>query len=186
MQWLESGRFSPTFWPSHSRIWCIRNHGLHIIISDGCKTVWWGRWITLDNFTHGLISPDDGHTIDVVSTSIGHTERIVRSFRYGDRVDRWRDSDFGCVRETDVCAGCLFWKMWIQIRTKRFCFLTQETVFSWRILSLFAYSVCNEKVKIEILVSEYSEWSKTSRNMIFSWRPDVCVYGLDFVIFKPL
>ena len=24
-------------------------------------------------------------------------------------------------------------------------------------------------------MSEYSEWSKTSRNMIFSWRPDVCV-----------
>ena len=28
--------------------------------------------------------------------------------------------------------------------------------------------------KFELLVSEYSEWSKTSRNTIFSWRPDVC------------
>ena len=28
----------------------------------------------------------------------------------------------------------------------------------------------------EILVSEYSEWSKTSRNVIFSWHPDVCVF----------
>ena len=56
--------------------------------------------------------------------------------------------------------------------------------------------------KIDILVSEYSEWSKTSRNIIFSWRPDacvcvcvcmcvyvcmcVCVYVLDFLIFKQL
>ena len=33
-----------------------------------------------------------------------------------------------------------------------------------------------EKKKFEILVSEYSEWSQTSRNIIFSWHPDVCVY----------
>ena len=50
------------------------------------------------------------------------------------------------------------------------------------------------KKKLEILMSEYSEWSKTSRSMIFSWRPDVlvcecvyeCVYVLDFLIFKLL
>ena len=43
----------------------------------------------------------------------------------------------------------------------KFCFLTEEAMFSW------------EK-KLEILVSEYSEWSKTSRNVIFNWREDVC------------
>ena len=42
-----------------------------------------------------------------------------------------------------------------------FCFLTEEAIFSWK--------------KNEILVSEYSKWSKTSRNMIFSWHLDVCV-----------
>ena len=31
------------------------------------------------------------------------------------------------------------------------------------------------KKKFAILVSEYSEWSKTSRNMIISWRPNVWV-----------
>ena len=39
-------------------------------------------------------------------------------------------------------------------------------------------------------MSEYSEKSKTSRNMIFSWHLDVrvcvCVYMLDFLIFEPL
>ena len=29
--------------------------------------------------------------------------------------------------------------------------------------------------KFEILLSEYSEWPKTLRNVIFSWRRDVCV-----------
>ena len=43
----------------------------------------------------------------------------------------------------------------------RFCFLIKEAMFL--------------STKIGILVSEYSEWSKASINMIFSWRPDVCV-----------
>ena len=31
-----------------------------------------------------------------------------------------------------------------------------------------------KKFVFEILVSKYLEYSKTSRNVIFSWRPDVC------------
>ena len=42
----------------------------------------------------------------------------------------------------------------------------------------------------KILVSEYSEWSTTSRNIIFltgvRMYVCVCVYVLDFLIFKPL
>ena len=38
-------------------------------------------------------------------------------------------------------------------------------------------SCFREKKNFEILVSEYSEYSKTSRDVIFSWRPDVCVYA---------
>ena len=44
-----------------------------------------------------------------------------------------------------------------------------------------------EKFFFEILVSQYSEESKTSRNVIFSWRPDVCVCDCvsDFQRLKP-
>ena len=52
------------------------------------------------------------------------------------------------------------------------CFLIEETIFSWN--------------KIEMLVSEYSELSKTSRNVIFSRRPGVCGCALDFQLLKPL
>ena len=54
------------------------------------------------------------------------------------------------------------------------CFLTEEAVFVKNIL-------------FEILVSEYSEQSKMSRNLIFSSRPDVCVCvcGSDFQRLKP-
>ena len=47
------------------------------------------------------------------------------------------------------------------------------------LLALFASSLkklCfGEKKIFEILVSEYSEWSKTSSNIIFSWCPNVCM-----------
>ena len=42
-----------------------------------------------------------------------------------------------------------------------FSFLSGEAMFTW-------------KKNFDILVSEYSEYSKTSRNVIFSWRSDVC------------
>ena len=49
-------------------------------------------------------------------------------------------------------------------------------VFSWLFLLPHWRSYVFVKIFIfEILVSEYSEPSKTSRNMILSWRPDVCV-----------
>ena len=35
--------------------------------------------------------------------------------------------------------------------------------------------LCFREKKFEILLSEYSEWYITSRNIIFSWRPHVCV-----------
>ena len=41
----------------------------------------------------------------------------------------------------------------------------------------YKFCTCFREKKIEILVSEYAERSKTSRNMIFSWRPNVCVCG---------
>ena len=50
----------------------------------------------------------------------------------------------------------------------------------WMILICF-----RENFFFQILVSEYSEYSKTSRYVIFSWRPDVCVYVSDFQRLKP-
>ena len=43
------------------------------------------------------------------------------------------------------------------------------------LLSHWGSYVFVKKFFFEILVSEYSEWSKTSRDVIFSWYPDVCV-----------
>ena len=55
----------------------------------------------------------------------------------------------------------------------QFCFLIEEAMFS-------------PKKKFEMLVSQYSEWSKTSRIFLADVRMYVCVYMLDFLIFKPL
>ena len=73
-----------------------------------------------------------------------------------------------------------------------FCFISLYNFRIWKLVN-FASSLRKlyfRKKKFEILALEYSEWSKTSRNMIFSWHPDICVcicvYVLDFIIFKPL
>ena len=62
----------------------------------------------------------------------------------------------------------------ILLQLSLFCFLTEKAVFVKKKFS-------------EILVSEDSEQSKTSKNVIFSWRPDVCVcvYVSDFQRLKP-
>ena len=70
--------------------------------------------------------------------------------------------DYCFIRVKAVSQEVFFWtnSRYSKFLTP-FCFLTGEAIF--------------QKKKIEILVSEYSEQSKTSRNVIFSWRPDVCM-----------
>ena len=52
--------------------------------------------------------------------------------------------------------------------------ITQWRTFFGNFGSSLRKLCLREKKNFEILVSEYSELSKTSRNVIFSWRPDVC------------
>ena len=73
------------------------------------------------------------------------------------------------------------WKFLIKISSHRW------VVYYIRSLLLphWGSYVSVKKKKIEILVSEYSEESKTSRNVIFSWRPGVCACVSNFQRFKP-
>ena len=50
-----------------------------------------------------------------------------------------------------------------------------KNVFFFVFFPSLQIKLCFRGNFFEIIVSQYLEKSKTSRNVIFSWRPDVCV-----------
>ena len=100
--------------------------------------------------------------------------KITKSFiiNFSFLIPNFRSQDF---RPTDLATSFF--------EVASHCSLLQEIVN--KITSILF--ICEKKKQFEILVSEYSEWSKTSGNcIIFSCRLDVCFYVLDFIIFRPL
>ena len=55
------------------------------------------------------------------------------------------------------------------------CIKSINVFFFFILLPRWGSYIFVKKRKFEILVSEYSKQYKTSRNVIFSWRPEVCV-----------